>query len=127
MRWQSLIVRCWNVSIGECTLQVGRHGPLVFGAQCEPGSSVHPVSLDDVTRSLADVHASTSYAVAYQPEHLSPFGRGTFTAAVELVKQRELVVSFLHHMAVQRRAYNPFEDEEVIRRKAQQTRKVATH
>ena len=36
-------------------------------------------------------------------------GRGTFTAAVEVQEQRQMVVSFLYHMAVQRGVRNPFE------------------
>ena len=41
-------------------------------------------------------------------------GRGSFTAAIELKKQRQLVISFLYHMAVQRNVRNPFETQEVV-------------
>ena len=41
-------------------------------------------------------------------------GRGSFTAAVELKKQRQLVISFLYHVAVQRNVRNPFETQEVV-------------
>jgi len=41
-------------------------------------------------------------------------GRGSFTAAIELRKQRQLVISFLYHMAVQRNVRNPFETQEVV-------------
>ena len=40
-------------------------------------------------------------------------GRGQFTAALEVQDQQRLVMSFLHHMAVQRLCKNPFEDAEV--------------
>lgn len=39
-------------------------------------------------------------------------GRGTFTAAVEVQEQRQMVVSFLYHMAVQRNVRNPFESRD---------------
>ena len=41
-------------------------------------------------------------------------GGGAFTTVVELKEQRILVVSLLHHMAVQRLCHNPFEEEGVI-------------
>lgn len=41
-------------------------------------------------------------------------GRGQFTAAIEVQEQRRLILSFLHHMAVQRLCKNPLEDEEVV-------------
>lgn len=41
-------------------------------------------------------------------------GRGQFTAAVEVQEQKRLILSFLHHMAVQRLCKNPLEDEEVV-------------
>ncbi len=37
-------------------------------------------------------------------------GRGVFTAVVEVAKE-QLVLSFLHHMVVQRNVRNPFEDK----------------
>ena len=33
---------------------------------------------------------------------------------MELKKQRQLVISFLYHVAVQRNVRNPFEDQEVV-------------
>ena len=41
-------------------------------------------------------------------------GRGAFTTALELQEQQRLVLSFMHHMAVQRLCKNPFEDEDVV-------------
>ncbi len=41
-------------------------------------------------------------------------GRGQFTAAIEVQEQKRLILSFLHHMAVQRLCKNPLEDEEVV-------------
>lgn len=41
-------------------------------------------------------------------------GKGTFTAAVEVQGQKQLVVSFLHHQAVQRLSHNPLEQQDVV-------------
>lgn len=41
-------------------------------------------------------------------------GRGSFTAAVEVRQQRQLLVSFLYHLAVQRNVKNPFETSDVV-------------
>ena len=38
----------------------------------------------------------------------------TFTAAVEVQGQKQLVVSFLHHQAVQRLSHNPLEQQDVV-------------
>jgi hypothetical protein len=38
-----------------------------------------------------------------------------FPFQVEVVRDRELAISFLHHMAVQRRVRNPFETSDVVR------------
>lgn len=38
---------------------------------------------------------------------------GKFTAALEVREQRQLLLSFLQHMVVQRRVRNPFEDDNV--------------
>ncbi len=40
-------------------------------------------------------------------------GRGQFTAALEVQESQRLVMSFLHHMALQRLCRNPFEKGEV--------------
>ena len=55
--------------------------------------------------------------VAYQgpTEHAcGTAGRGAFTTALELQEQQRLVLSFMHHMAVQRLCKNPFEEENVV-------------
>ena len=36
-------------------------------------------------------------------------GRGTFTAAVEVRDQRQMCISFLYHLALQRNIRNPLE------------------
>ena len=41
-------------------------------------------------------------------------GKGTFTAAVEVQGQKQLVVSFLHHQPVQRLSHNPLEHQDVV-------------
>lgn len=41
-------------------------------------------------------------------------GKGTFTAAVEVQDQKQLVMSFLHHQAVQRLSHNPLEHQDVV-------------
>jgi len=41
-------------------------------------------------------------------------GKGTFTAAMEVQGQKQLVVSFLHHQAVQRLSHNPLEQQDVV-------------
>ena len=41
-------------------------------------------------------------------------GKGTFTAAVEVQGQKQLVVSFLHHQPVQRLSHNPLEQQDVV-------------
>ena len=40
-------------------------------------------------------------------------GRGQFTAALEVVESERLVMSFLHHMALQRQCRNPFEKGDI--------------
>ena len=40
-------------------------------------------------------------------------GRGQFTAALEVVEAERLVMSFLHHMALQRQCRNPFEKGDI--------------
>ena len=53
-------------------------------------------------------------ACTVRPMRLGPAGRGAFTTALELQEQQRLVLSFMHHMAVQRMCKNPFEDENVV-------------
>jgi hypothetical protein len=105
-------------------LQVGKAGGLVFGVQTAPmlqlgglfssaaaaGSAAAQLDRPSWSEAARQCQLATSYAVAYQPEAASSatYG-GRFTAAVELVRDRELAISFLHHMAVQRQVRNPFE------------------
>ena len=49
-----------------------------------------------------------------RPWGLMHVGRGQFAAALEVQEQRRLVMSFLHHMAVQRLCKNPLEDKEIV-------------
>lgn len=41
-------------------------------------------------------------------------GRGNFSAAVEVIQQQQLCLSYLHHLALQRRVYNPLERGDVV-------------
>lgn len=50
-----------------------------------------------------------SYGIAYSPGAQSATEHGRFTAALELVEERQLSVAFLYHMALQRNVHNPFE------------------
>lgn len=45
---------------------------------------------------------------------MTQHGKGSFCAALEVVEQRQLVVSFLHHNALQRQVRNPFEKKDVV-------------
>ncbi|KAI3430560.1 hypothetical protein D9Q98_005153 [Chlorella vulgaris] len=103
---------------------VGRSGGLTYGVQTVPvlqlgGLFAGNALLDRPAWSAAarQCQLATSYAVAYEPQlggtEGSPTG-GRFTAAVEVVRDRELAISFLHHMAVQRRVRNPFETSDVV-------------
>lgn len=51
---------------------------------------------------------------AYPAHALLRSGRGNFSAAVEVVQQRQLCLSYLHHLALQRRVYNPLERGDVV-------------
>jgi hypothetical protein len=110
--------------------QVGKAGGLVFGVQTAPmlqlgglfsssfssssssvaGSAAAQLDRPSWSEAARQCQLATSYAVAYQPAAASSAAYGgRFTAAVELVRDRELAISFLHHMAVQRQVRNPFE------------------
>lgn len=43
-----------------------------------------------------------------------PAGRSNFATAVEIREQRQLTVSLLYHMAVQRLCRNPLEEDNVV-------------
>jgi hypothetical protein len=98
----------------------GRVGALLWGVQTAPNLNINDVhralSMDSSTdRQVlfddmrASIDNTLSWGIGYQPEGQSAYGRGVFTAAVEVRRKRELAVSFLHHMAVQRNVKNPFE------------------
>ena len=53
--------------------------------------------------------AHTSYGVAFSPGTQRRTEQGKFTAALELIEERQLSVAFLYHMALQRNIHNPFE------------------
>ena len=103
-------------------LQVGKAGGVVFGVQSAPmlqlgglfssaaGSAAAQLDRPSWPEAARQCQLATSYAVAYQPAAASAAAYGgRFTAAVELVRDRELAISFLHHMATQRQVRNPFE------------------
>jgi len=101
---------------------VGRLGGLLWGIQTQPNLSLDATGIlqdgqynhqawGGIARSCKD---ALSWGVAYQPEGQSAYGRGVFTASVELRRQRELVVSFLHHMVTQRNVMNPLEKNDVV-------------
>eukprot|EP00884_Botryococcus_braunii_P000788 jgi/Botrbrau1/1070/Bobra.0076s0035.2 len=103
---------------------VGRYGSLTAGVQTSPQVTLgHVLSqatlqkgLENPRETLAaawrEAAPRTSFALAYSPS--SGFASGKFTAALEVQEQRQLLISFLQHMAVQRRVRNPWEDENVV-------------
>jgi hypothetical protein len=101
---------------------VGRVGGLLWGVQTKPNLSVITTGIfqDGQYNHAAwggiasACKQELSWGVAYQPEGQSAYGRGVFTASVELRRQRELVISFLHHMATQRNVMNPLEKNDVV-------------
>jgi len=104
---------------GEASLEHlwvgGQQGSFSFGAQCSPNQPFSKLQggIGGGAQSLLDALAEhTSYALAYTPVSAQAPGRGTFTAAVEVQEQRQMVVSFLYHMAVQRNVRNPFESRD---------------
>ncbi|BDA45555.1 hypothetical protein COCOBI_07-3420 [Coccomyxa sp. Obi] len=91
---------------------VAREGTLTAGLQLK---APH---LEDLLRkhpgeALKEAQSVSSFAFAYSPAGTA-IGRGQFTAAIEVQEQKRLILSFLHHMAVQRLCKNPLEDEEVV-------------
>lgn len=100
---------------------VAKAGALVFGFQTSPHlqldavfAGAGPFDRQAWSTAARQCQLATSYAVAYQPEPSAGSYGGRFVAAVELVRDRELSISFLHHMAVQRRVHNPFESSDVV-------------
>jgi hypothetical protein len=104
---------------------VGRAGPFTWGVQTDPAGLdlgtllssglARPVGvgghLETLSAAAARCRQGASWALALHPQGQSAYGRGVFTAAVELRRQRELRVCFLHHLAVQRNVRNPFESK----------------
>ena len=97
---------------------VGKAGGLILGVQTEPRLSLDPglLTADKLAwqGAAAACKDALSWGVAYQPEGQSAYGRGVFTAAVELRRRRELAVSFMHHIATQRNVVNPLEKTDVV-------------
>ena len=101
---------------------VGRAGGLLWGIQTEPKLALDTTGIfqDGQYNSTAWGHIASSckqalsWGIAYRPEGQSAYGRGVFTASVEMRRQRELVVSFLHHMVTQRNVMNPLEKNDVV-------------
>jgi hypothetical protein len=101
---------------------VGRAGGLIWGVQTQPNLALDATGIfqdgqythsawGSIARSCKE---ALSWGIAYQPQNQSAYGRGVFTASVELRRQRELVVSFLHHMVTQRNVMNPLEKHDVV-------------
>lgn len=103
------------VSLEDTTLEQlwlgARRGGFQVGAQCTPNQPLSSLHKAGGGQDLLDHYAHhTSYTMAYSPEGVvATPGRGTFTAAVEVKEQQQMVVSFLYHMALQRNIRNPFE------------------
>ncbi|DBA96333.1 hypothetical protein WJX82_004926 [Trebouxia sp. C0006] len=102
----------------HCLWLAGRSNGFTAGIQFRPhGPMTQPlqyIQSKGFSKMSEDIAEHISYAVAYSPEHGSTFGKGTFTAAVEVQGQKQLVVSFLHHQAVQRLSHNPLEHQDVV-------------
>lgn len=102
----------------HCLWLAGRSNGFTAGLQFRPhGPMSQPLQYlhsNGFSKMSYDIEQHLSYAVAYSPEHSSTFGKGTFTAAVEVQEQKQLVVSFLHHQAVQRLSHNPLEHQDVV-------------
>ena len=116
---------------------VGRVGGLLWGAQTSPDLSLYlpgptpapalaPAPLATEKKKYSNINGewmneaaracqkNMTWGVAYQPEGQSAYGRGVFTAAIEMIQQRQFSISFLHHIATQRNVVNPLEKNEVV-------------
>ena len=102
----------------EAVWAVARAGAVTVGVQvAAPGGGWSPPGIPAALRgdwagAASDVAAASTACVSYSPSSI--FGAGTFTAALELRQGRELAVSVLQHLAVQRRVRNPLEDGNVL-------------
>lgn len=114
--------------------QVARSGPMTLGLQyASGGTPLLSRALFDKPASVAsEALSKVSYALAYSPAAGSAYGaccapmtdkqhidwlhagRGNFSAAVEVIQQRQLCLSYLHHLALQRKVYNPLERGDVV-------------
>jgi hypothetical protein len=94
----------------------GQQGALSFGVQTSPGQSLDSLAAKSGLQSLGEACQNhMSYSIAYTPVATNTVpGRGTFTAAVEVKDQRQMLVSFLYHLALQRNIRNPFEGSDVV-------------
>ncbi|KAK9787001.1 hypothetical protein WJX73_002243 [Symbiochloris irregularis] len=95
---------------------VRQNGPITMGWQLKPEgpiSSHLQTASSDVPNFFKDLHAHSSYALSYSPQPASP-SSGRFTATVELRERERLVLSLMHHLAVQRRCRNLLEDTTVV-------------
>lgn len=106
-------------------LQVGRVGGLVWGASTRPSLALGPLFSEPapdtdprspIQRAVDACLSRASYGIAYSPGAQSATEHGRFTAALELVEERQLSVAFLYHMALQRNVHNPFEGSGEMRR-----------
>jgi hypothetical protein len=94
-----------------------RRGSFTLGMQLRPDEALgrfgtlHTRKLSNV---LDNLPHHLSYALSYTPERPTQKGGSTFTAALEVVEQRQLNASFLYHLAVQRLVHNPFEERDVV-------------
>jgi hypothetical protein len=94
----------------------GRQGALSYGLQSTPRYKLSNLNGTAGLQSLAEAcQERMSYCIAYSPLSTStPPGRGTFTAAVEVRDQRQMCISFLYHLALQRNIRNPLEGADVV-------------
>ncbi|RMZ56210.1 hypothetical protein APUTEX25_002400 [Auxenochlorella protothecoides] len=104
---------------------VGRVGGLVWGASTRPSLALGPLFSEPapdtdprspIQRAVDACLSRASYGIAYSPGAQSATEHGRFTAALELVEERQLSVAFLYHMALQRNVHNPFEGSGEMRR-----------
>ncbi|KAL3162528.1 hypothetical protein ABBQ32_010183 [Trebouxia sp. C0010 RCD-2024] len=104
----------------HCLWLAGRSNGFTAGVQLRPhGPLSKPLQYmqsKDMSQMSHDIAEHLSYAVAYSPLPSASYagGKGTFTAAVEVQGQKQLVVSFLHHQPVQRLSHNPLEHQDVV-------------
>lgn len=108
------------VSPGSAALEQlwlgAKRGGFQVGARCLPNRSLTQLqTLGGAQQLLEQCAQRSSYTLAYSPEGVaaSP-GRGTFTAAVEVQDQRQMIVSFLYHMAIMRSIRNPLESDSTV-------------